>query len=134
MLLQREWLGRFWAKVDFTGIAGNLRNQFFLTVRTFGSFLFMVIRNHLLAVAIQVRIEIKAVRFGRMFGRIRNFVIGRVVVLTIWSGHNLRQKLVVETSRESLCHPKFFLCEGQMIIIFVNATLHSLSSRLEFLL
>ena len=95
----------------------------------------MVVWNHLLTIAIQVRIEVKSIALRGSFGSLWHLVInsGRVVVLTVRSTYDLRQKFVIKTTWEGLSHPDFLFLQCKMIILSIDATLHSFSSCFEFL-
>ena len=135
MFFQWEYSSRFCVKVNLTRIHWNLCYQFFLAVVVLSWFLFMVVWNHLLTIAIKIRIEVKSIALRGSFGSLWHLVInsGRVIVLTVRSAYDLRQKFVIKTAREGLSHPDFLFVECNMIIFFVNTTLHSLSSCFEFL-
>lgn len=134
MVFQWEHASRFRAKVNFTRILWNLRNQFFLAISIFSRFLFMVVWDHLLTIAIQVGIEVKPIRIWGSFRSLGHLVLhsGRVV-LAIRSADNLRQKFVIKTTCEGLSHPDFLFLKCNMIIISVNTSLHSFCSCFEFL-
>ena len=134
MVFQWEHASWFRAKVNFTRILWNLRNQFFLAISIFSRFLFMVVWDHLLTIAIQVGIEVETIGQRGSFGSLGHLVLhsGRVV-LTIRSADHLWQKFVIKTTCEGLSHPDFLFLECNMIIISINTSFHSFCSCFEFL-